>query len=605
MAEVTITPLNLDEFDQDYSFDERLLLSPFPSNSEFNTSIDNVDFSIFDANKNLLKYTSNFTAYNIVNDYNTNGGEVVSSINIDFKETLALEGYTQGIYNIVYHFFRPQLGSSPTNKFFIKEISADRTEIRIASTVINNDTIETLTQDFIAERENEESYFIDFFLNFGNNQFIIANNILLDTNTEEYSVLVKLYQPLSPSIELNTELWVVTETANSLAYNINIPPEVIEFDDSVKLRGPNTSIEVRQRLGEPTSLENYNSLLDNNLTSSYNQIASLLEEKGIQLSIDYSDFNNFVNFSSAKQRLENFYYKVSQIESASNEIAVLETGTPPATTYLSASKASLENQITTVIENFDGFEYYMYYESSSGGIAGSTWPKTNSSPPYTLASTGSVDVLNWYGSDNLNSAYYGGQILSGSEYDNSNPDNLVFAIPEYVREDSENLPYDLFINMMGQHFDVLYSYISDITNKHNADNRLNFGVSKDLVADALKSFGIKLYQNNFSSNNTFNALLGINPDGSYLPLTGSEIIDNFITASNDPFPIDDINKEIYKRIYHNTPYLLKKKGSIEGLRALITCFGIPGTIQEYLSLVGRIEIIHKTGITTKKYLIML
>ena len=167
MAEVTITPLNLDEFDQDYSFDERLLLSPFPSNSEFNTSIDNVDFSIFDANKNLLKYTSNFTAYNIVNDYNTNGGEVVSSINIDFKETLALEGYTQGIYNIVYHFFRPQLGSSPTNKFFIKEISADRTEIRIASTVINNDTIETLTQDFIAERENEESYFIDFFLNFG------------------------------------------------------------------------------------------------------------------------------------------------------------------------------------------------------------------------------------------------------------------------------------------------------------------------------------------------------------------------------------------------------------------------------------------------------
>ena len=578
MAEVTITPLNLDEFDQDYSFDERLLLSPFPSNSEFNTSIDNVDFSIFDANKNLLKYTSNFTAYNIVNDYNTNGGEVVSSINIDFKETLALEGYTQGIYNIVYHFFRPQLGSSPTNKFFIKEISADRTEIRIASTVINNDTIETLTQDFIAERENEESYFIDFFLNFGNNQFIIANNILLDTNTEEYSVLVKLYQPLSPSIELNTELWVVTETANSLAYNINIPPEVIEFDDSVKLRGPNTSIEVRQRLGEPTSLENYNSLLDNNLTSSYNQIASLLEEKGIQLSIDYSDFNNFVNFSSAKQRLENFYYKVSQIESASNEIAVLETGTPPATTYLSASKASLENQITTVIENFDGFEYYMYYESSSGGIAGSTWPKTNSSPPYTLASTGSVDVLNWYGSDNLNSAYYGGQILSGSEYDNSNPDNLVFAIPEYVREDSENLPYDLFINMMGQHFDVLYSYISDITNKHNADNRLNFGVSKDLVADALKSFGIKLYQNNFSSNNTFNALLGINPDGSYLPLTGSEIIDNFITASNDPFPIDDINKEIYKRIYHNTPYLLKKKGSIEGLRALITCFGIPGTI---------------------------
>jgi hypothetical protein len=578
MEEITIIPVSLGEFDQDYSFDERVLLSPFPSNSEFNTSTDNVDFSIFDANKNLLKYNSNFTAYTVTNDYNTKGGEVVSSINIDFKQILASEGYTQGIYNIVYHFFRPQLGSSPTSKFFIKEISADRTEIRIASTVIDNDVIETLTQDFTAERENEESYFIDFFLNFGNNQFVIANNILLDTSTEEYSVLIKLYQPLSPSIELNNELWIVTETANSLAYNISFPVEVIEFDDSIKLRGPNTSIEVRQKLGEPTPLENYNSLLDNNLTSSYNQITSLLEEKGVQLSIDYSNFNNFVNFSSAKQRLENFYYKVSQIESASNEITALDANTPPDTIYLSASKASLENQITTIIENFDGFEYYMYYESSSEGLTGPTWPKTNSSPPYTLASTGSVDVLTWYGSDNLDSDYYGGQIFSGSEYDNSNPDNLVFAIPEYVREDSENLPYDLFINMVGQHFDILYSYITDITNKHDADNRLGFGVSKDLVADALRSFGIKLYQNNFSSNNAFNALLGINPDGSYLPSTGSEVIDNFITASNSPFPIDDVNKEIYKRIYHNTPYLLKKKGSVEGLRALITCFGIPGTI---------------------------
>ena len=156
----------------------------------------------------------------------------------------------------------------------------------------------------------------------------------------------------------------------------------------------------------------------------------------------------------------------------------------------------------------------MFPSHDLDGVDGPTWPKTNSSPPYTLASTGSTDVLNWYGSDDLDSAYYGGQILSGSEYDNSNPDNLVFAIPEYIREDSENLPYDLFINMIGQHFDVLYSYINDITNKHDADNRLDFGISKDLVADALKSFGIRLYQNNFSSNNAFNALLGINPDGS-------------------------------------------------------------------------------------------
>ena len=37
-------------------------------------------------------------------------------------------------------------------------------------------------------------------------------------------------------------------------------------------------------------------------------------------------------------------------------------------------------------------------------------------------------------------------------------------------------------------------------------------------------------------------------------------------------------KEIYKRIYHNLPYLLKTKGTRRGLRALINCFGISDTI---------------------------
>ena len=39
-------------------------------------------------------------------------------------------------------------------------------------------------------------------------------------------------------------------------------------------------------------------------------------------------------------------------------------------------------------------------------------------------------------------------------------------------------------------------YTKDVTQKYNADNRLDFGVSKDLVADAIKDFGVKLYQNN-------------------------------------------------------------------------------------------------------------
>ena len=40
----------------------------------------------------------------------------------------------------------------------------------------------------------------------------------------------------------------------------------------------------------------------------------------------------------------------------------------------------------------------------------------------------------------------------------------------------------------------------------------------------------------------------------------------------------DITKEVWKRLYHNLPYLLKTKGTERGIRALITSYGIPSTI---------------------------
>ena len=39
-----------------------------------------------------------------------------------------------------------------------------------------------------------------------------------------------------------------------------------------------------------------------------------LKETPVQLSIDYSNYENFINFSSAQKRLKNFKYKVQQIE---------------------------------------------------------------------------------------------------------------------------------------------------------------------------------------------------------------------------------------------------------------------------------------------------
>ena len=74
---------------------------------------------------------------------------------------------------------------------------------------------------------------------------------------------------------------------------------------------------------------------------------------------------------------------------------------------------------------------------------------------------------------------------------NENQDGLVYSIPEYIRDDSDNENYDLFINMVGQHFDDIWIYTKDVTQKYNADNRLDYGVSKDLVIMSNSGFFVE------------------------------------------------------------------------------------------------------------------
>ena len=180
----------------------------------------------------------------------------------------------------------------------------------------------------------------------------------------------------------------------------------------------------------------------------------------------------------------------------------------------SSSKATLEAIVDTTIDNFDGYEYFLYFNSGST----SSWPKSTSTLPYTLYPTGSTQVAEWFGSTADGTVYYGGQITSASLYDSNNNDALLNTIPSYLIEDPANEQYSLFIEMIGQHFDNVWTYTKDVTNRFDADNRLDYGISKDLVADAIKEFGIKLYSNNYDQDDLYQAFLGITSEGSTFPV---------------------------------------------------------------------------------------
>ena len=547
-----------------------------------------IEFSIYNLNDELIYFNNSYKRYTVLND-SPSTGEGISQFDIDPDADVLIQGYDSGEYVAYYNFITNRIGSQ-FQQLYISEISSDRTELRLESTALSNFDIEDQTDDFIDFRE-ENIYFTDFQLNFSNNQLVIANNIILDDEDENNpSILIKLYEPLPLQFDLQSQLYIVTIFANPEAFRVNYVPQIQSFTDSTPLQGPNFSIPIKGEVNNSSLNLSENDILLGSSTSSYNELQGLLSQSSINISIDYNYYNEFIHFSSAQTRLENFYYKTSLLEQYSGSIYELQLSSGS-----SSSITLFENKINSIITNFDGYDKFLYYQSGS-----KSWPKTNSTQPYELAKTGSIAVKQWYGSLIESDPYYGGQLYNAWYFDNQNPDQLLKAIPEYLREDSANQPYELFVDMVAQYYDNIWMYTKDVSQKYNADNRLDFGVSKDLVSDAIKDFGLKLYQNNFSNQELYTAFLGMTPNGSLFPFpeitgslpapTGYEFVDTLISASNDVISMDDTNKSLYKRIYHNIPYLLKSKGTITGLRALITSYGIPDTILRISEFGGKDKI---------------
>ena len=565
---------------QQYSEQDNILISSSRLDTAFSSSTDYIEYYAYDESKNLIYPRIGDVKAVPVTNYSVINGDTL----LYPSENLEELGFDEGKFYATYNFYRKLLASDINTNYYISEISSDRTELRLNSNAISSELIISSSEAFIEFRETQD-YFVDFLLNFGNDQQVIANNLRLDTTTSvEPSLLIKLYEPLPSQFDLKSTLWVVEEISYPEAYSVTFPPFVFEPNDFQFIKGPNYSITATQETGEAGQLFSYDTLIGTDITSSQNQLKNLLNRKNIDISVDYTEYSNFIHFSSAYTRLDNFYYKVGLIQSSSLSIEAL----PLDSGNYSASKAELSNSIEKIISNFDGWEYFMYFNSGSE----KSYPKQNTEPPYILFPTGSVEALTWVGSTDNSSAYYGGQAVSASEYDANNPDYLFNTIPEYLREDPENAKYELFVDMVAQQYDNTWLYTKNLTTRFDADNRLDFGISKDLVADAIRDFGVKLYSNNFNNNDLYTAFLGITPSGSTFPfpyMTGSiggvvdtpsgyEYVDTTISASNNIVPLDDVNKQLYKRIYHNIPYLLKTKGTIAGIRALITAYGVPSTI---------------------------
>ena len=332
---VNIQPVNPITFEyQTYSPQDESLISSFEVTNDFNVSSSYIEYFIYDLNNTILY--SNEIGYN---GYSFQGANVLT---IDPQIDLETQGYTEGQYYTVYNFLNPLLSSNALNRYYIDQISSDRTEIRLNTTQIPN--IDVVSSSLELQIQISQSFggYKDFYLDFGSNQLIIANNVLLDnSNPNDPTVLIKLYDPLPLDFGLQSQCWVAETIIEPLAYQIEITQVFQPLDEFIQLRGPNTNLNVNDQINNSTDYANYSSLTAttsvNNSSSLKYQLNSLLAEKGISINIDYNYFRNFCNFSSAQTRIENFYYKLVLIE----QYSVSSSYTSGSTNYYTSGSQTI------------------------------------------------------------------------------------------------------------------------------------------------------------------------------------------------------------------------------------------------------------------------
>jgi len=559
--------------------DKPLITSNF-INSSFGSADDYMELFIYDQSGELLD--QDYDAF----DYypyllNNPKNNTFSSLTLEPEKDLRNRGFNRGNLNVQYNFYRKLFNSQFNTFYWIKEISESRTELKLSSQVLSNASIKEGFAQYQAYISTK-NYYPVFYLNFGNNDLVTANNVAYTEDSEGGYLLVKLYEPLPIDFDVKSQLWLVDKVAESVSFDIDIQVQVDTQQNLNNLRGPNYNVRVNSRNGQTTPYYNYNNLLTSPISSSFQKLLSYYQDKAVEINVDYSNFSNFIHWSSAVERVNDFVYKLGLIESASANINSQKNIVqgPADSSIISSSVVVLQAQIDNITKNFDPYEYFLYYNSSSWA-----WPKSNSTQPYTLYSVSSSQASSFLGSDTtIPSTTTQSLLWSASYYDDTNKDILHGSIPQYLLDDPSNQPYITFLDMVGQHFDNIWIYYKDVSNRFNATNNPETGISLELVSDALRGFGFNLYTNSNVSDNLYYTLFGINPGGSLLPPTGSEIITNYVTSSLTTLPAQTIQDELYKRLYHNLPYLLKTKGTERSIKALVATYGIPEsilTVREY------------------------
>lgn len=393
--------------------------------------------------------------------------------------------------------------------------------------VVFNDWISPQTSDLLDKYFNKFYAFFKNALNFDNGNLVKILNHTSYFNPVDgrVNVQIKLDQPLPLQYSIKDTCWISNISLAPLYFKVNLYTAPVSR--KVFLNGVNFSVAVPTV--NPTN-DNFRDDKSNTLFAA----ESRLQQKINDLLINYTDFNNFINFSSAELRTKIAKSKLSKYQSynsTKNNIktkANATTNTSISASYSQDLKIVIEEQIS-LLNSFDEYESYLFYY------------------------TGSIDD----------------KLEEGINYDKNNFNSLFYQLPDYIKSEAAYGDYVKFTAMVGHFFDNILVFIKKFPKSYPIDYNDNNHYPKNYIEELLNNFNWDVTNVKFNRSNIPQLLF------DQTQLTGSLSSSYFTYA-----------KSIFNRITNNLPYIYKTKGTSDSFNLIRTIFGVSSdliNVVEYTS----------------------
>ena len=631
------TPQNLDDLDITYGYMQNPLFGK--------SSYDRVEMHVYDLDNNLLLSNHDVDEWVLEQPK----GDGTPKINLSFYKNLTDLGFTNGTFTTVYNFHRDAVGKSIGPKFKIHSISKDRKEVRVVPTdrIVEGEDLTPEVSDFYSRYDRLKStsavqgpyksaaipnnpLWTQLQLNFSANGIYTVTSWAIDdifppNPDEPHTILLKLLNPLPSGLGEKRKCWLVAEATQPIINKVLLDVPILRGANS--LSGPNFDLCLDTTPRVESGFRSRDDLLGNDpdlrseILNSYSSSAG-----GVRLNVDYTSFENYIRFSSAEKRINNFVGKLKLIsgydtqakqydysDHDAQDVYILEYTGSLGTKYVKQYQKRWIDKKVKLINEFDDFEKWLYFESgsnskyitSTGSRQGgnSDWSRSVITPYPKLSGSfkndlWTEDYLNWnldqlfdwavhavflpgpnYELLNLTGSkvinWHSTAVASASLYDKQNPNLLRKTTPEFISDTGKdsNDTYLNFLDLTGQAHDIWWTYtkhFTDITSRnHNRNYENKNGVSDDLIYHIGKASGIDLVDGD-PNQDLWTYRLGKTVDG--------KVHQNSPTGSIMTMTSKQRTAETWRRLVNNLPLILKTKGTSVGTRALINCYGIPESV---------------------------